>query len=80
MDLERDEQRRGLDSAEAAPSLFSDRGPRVFLVSNPLMAFSGGQECPLVEGDVQHLLSAMTGRKQALADLSGDGVNVLRGR
>jgi hypothetical protein len=35
---------------------------------------------PLVEGDVQHLLSAMTGRKQALADLSGDGVNVLRGR
>ncbi len=56
MDLERDEQRRGLASVDETPSLFSDRGPRVFLVSNPLMAFSGGQECPLVEGDVLQLV------------------------
>ena len=35
---------------------------------------------PLVEGGVQHLLSAMTGRKPALAGLSGDGVEVLRAR
>jgi uncharacterized protein (TIGR03083 family) len=35
---------------------------------------------PLVEGDVQHLLSAMTGRTQALASLRGEGVEMLRGR
>lgn len=72
MDLERDEQRRGLGSAEESPSLFSDRGPRVFLVSNPLMAYSGGQECPLVEGDVLQLvdrpsMSAETAEVKVLA-------------
>lgn len=35
---------------------------------------------PLVEGDVQHLIAAMTGRKSALSGLSGEGVATLRGR
>ena len=35
---------------------------------------------PAVEGDAQHLLAAMTGRRQALSALSGDGVAVLQGR
>ena len=60
-----DEVRRQMDQAQAdqaasqdygqvsaPPPLFSDRGPRVFLVSNGLMAYVDNQECPLVEGDV----------------------------
>ncbi len=39
----------------APPPLFSDRGPRVFLVSDSLMGYSGNQECPLAEGDVLQL-------------------------
>jgi uncharacterized protein (TIGR03083 family) len=35
---------------------------------------------PEVQGDAQHLLSAMTGRRRALDSLSGDGVDVLRSR
>ena len=35
---------------------------------------------PLVEGDAQHLLSAMTGRRGALDALTGAGVAVLAGR
>ncbi len=35
---------------------------------------------PFVEGKAQHLLSAMTGRRAALDDLTGDGVEELRGR
>ena len=35
---------------------------------------------PHVEGPAMSLLLAMTGRKQALDDLSGDGVETLRGR
>jgi len=35
---------------------------------------------PVVEGPAMSLLLAMTGRKQALADLSGDGVEQLRSR
>jgi hypothetical protein len=35
---------------------------------------------PLVEGDVQHLLSAMTGRAAALAGLLGDGVEIMASR
>jgi uncharacterized protein (TIGR03083 family) len=35
---------------------------------------------PLVTGPILALLMAMTGRKVALEDLSGDGVTVLRGR
>jgi uncharacterized protein (TIGR03083 family) len=35
---------------------------------------------PLVSGPVLALVMAMTGRKVALDDLSGDGVTVLRGR
>lgn len=35
---------------------------------------------PVVEGNAKHLLSAMTGRKQALDSLTGDGVDVMRSR
>src|SRR3954452_17531377 len=35
---------------------------------------------PVVEGPAMSLLQAMTGRKPALDDLSGDGVETLRGR
>jgi uncharacterized protein (TIGR03083 family) len=35
---------------------------------------------PVVEGDAQHLLSAMTGRREACAALTGAGVDVLRSR
>ncbi len=37
-------------------------------------------EGPVVEGPAQHLALAMTGREAALDHLSGDGVDVLRGR
>lgn len=37
-------------------------------------------EGPLVEGDAVHLLSAMTGRKAPLDDLTGDGVEMMRSR
>ncbi len=60
-----DEVRRQMDQAQAdraasqdtgqvfaPPPIFSDNGPRVFLVSSSLMGYSGNQECPLVEGDV----------------------------
>jgi hypothetical protein len=39
----------------APPPLFTRNGPRVFLVSNGLLAYAGNQECPLVEGDVLQL-------------------------
>jgi uncharacterized protein (TIGR03083 family) len=35
---------------------------------------------PLVEGDAQHLLAAMTGRRQAIDNLTGEGVATLRSR
>jgi len=35
---------------------------------------------PLVEGPAMSLLQAMTGRKQVLADLTGEGVDILRAR
>ena len=35
---------------------------------------------PLVTGPILALVMAMTGRKVALDDVSGDGVTVLRGR
>jgi hypothetical protein len=35
---------------------------------------------PLVEGDAKHLLSAMTGRRAVLDDLTGEGVEIMRGR
>jgi uncharacterized protein (TIGR03083 family) len=37
-------------------------------------------EGPGVRGDAKHLLSAMAGRKAAIAGLDGDGVEALRGR
>jgi len=72
MDLEREEQRRGSAYVDESPSLFSERGPRVFVVAGPTMAFSGGQECPLVEGDVLQLVdrpspSASTAEVKVLA-------------
>jgi hypothetical protein len=35
---------------------------------------------PTVEGPLQSLVLAMTGRKQSLPDLTGDGVGVLESR
>lgn len=55
MDLERAERDARDDRDDATPALFSERGPRVFVVSNPLMASSDGQECALSEGDVLEL-------------------------
>jgi hypothetical protein len=58
MELERQYQAENRDygPSNAAPALFSENGPRVFLVSSNLLAHSGGQECPLVEGDVLQLV------------------------
>jgi hypothetical protein len=58
MDQERADQAayQGASQISGPPPLFSDRGPRVFLVSNNVMAFAGNQECPLVEGDVIQLV------------------------
>ena len=36
----------------APPPIFSESGPKVFLVSSSLTAYAGNQECPLAEGDV----------------------------
>jgi hypothetical protein len=58
MEQEREYQADARDSEQpATPALFTDRGPRVFLVSSNLMAYSGNQECALVEGDVLQLLA-----------------------
>lgn len=58
MEQERQYQAESRDygPSSAAPALFSDNGPKVFLVSSNLMAHSGSQECALVEGDVLQLL------------------------
>ena len=52
------EQNRSGDPglASAPPALFSAQGPKVFMVSGDVMANSGNQECPLVEGDVLQLV------------------------
>jgi hypothetical protein len=56
------EVRRQMEQAQAdqaaqnaPPPIFSRNGPKVFLVSNSLLAYAGNQECPLVEGDVLQL-------------------------
>ena len=40
----------------APPPIFSDRGPRIFLVSNDLTAYSRNGEVPLIQGDVIRLV------------------------
>ena len=54
---ERNELRAGLDEEDMAapPPLFTNEGPRVFLVSNPVIGYSGNQECGLKQGDVIQL-------------------------
>ena len=68
MEMERESQAGGYDSgqASATPDLFSSKGPRVFLVSGTVMAYSGNRECPLVEGDVLQLI----GRPSPSAELA----------
>jgi hypothetical protein len=56
MDQERADQAAGDRQLSAPPALFSDKGPRVFLVSSDVYAYSGNQECPLAQGDVLQLL------------------------
>ena len=53
-------------AVNTAPDLFSSKGPRVFMVSNTVMAYSGNQECPLVEGDVLQLV----GRPSTSAEMA----------
>jgi hypothetical protein len=58
MDQEQADQAayQGTGQVSAPPPLFSDRGPRVFLVATPVTGYAGGQECPLGEGDVLGLV------------------------
>ena len=58
MDQERADQAAAQAGGQvsAPPPIFSDRGPRIFLVSNDLVAYSGNQEVPLLQGDVIQLL------------------------
>jgi hypothetical protein len=83
MDREREDRERGRDlgAGDAAPALFSGRGPRVFLVASPVMADAGRQDCPLVEGDVLQLLGTPS-RSSEWADvkiLSSRGGSCARG-
>jgi hypothetical protein len=57
MDQERADQAASQSGAPMAgpPPLFSDRGPRIFLVNSYVMAYNGNQECSLGEGDVLQL-------------------------
>lgn len=67
MEQEREYQGNSASEAvNAAPDLFSSKGPRVFMVSNTVMAYSGNQECPLVEGDVLQLV----GRPSTSAEMA----------
>ena len=58
MEREREAQVLGRDDTQPdpQPSIFTDRGPRVFLVANNVLAYAGGQDCALMEGDVLQLL------------------------
>jgi hypothetical protein len=40
----------------APPPIFAADGPRIFLVSTGVLAYSGNQECPLTEGNVLKLV------------------------
>jgi hypothetical protein len=51
-----DQATQNASQPAGAPPLFSRNGPKVFLVSNSLLAYAGNQECPLVEGDVLQLV------------------------
>lgn len=46
--------RAGAPPAEK-PALFAENGPKVFLVSENLFAYSGERDCPLIQGDVLRL-------------------------
>ncbi len=48
---------QGNDSAAPTPSLFTDKGPRVFLVSEGLMDSSENKECSVGAGSVLQLLA-----------------------
>lgn len=49
-------QYRRTGEPDGQPTLFSENGPKVFLVASSVFAYSGDRECPLVEGDVLQLL------------------------
>ena len=51
-----DQASQNAGQTSAPPPIFSRNGPKVFLVSNGLMAYAGNRECPLVEGDVLQLV------------------------
>jgi hypothetical protein len=76
-----DQERDNRDAGEAAPALFSNQGPRVFLVSGDVMAYAGNRECPLQDGDVLQLASRpMPGAEWAdLRILSTRGAGCPRG-
>jgi len=46
---------QGMDQVLAPPPIFSERGPRVFIVSEGVIGYGGDQEYPLMEGDVLQL-------------------------
>jgi hypothetical protein len=83
MDQAQADQAAAQDSgqAAAAPAIFSDRGPRVFLVSGSLMGYAGNQECPLVDGDVLQLAAtpAMGAEWADVKVLSSRGSSCPRG-
>ena len=58
LDQERAEQ-QNMNSMQASgpPPIFSGNGPHVFVVANSLDVDSGGQTCPVTEGDVLQLNS-----------------------
>jgi hypothetical protein len=58
MEQEQADQEAGESGAPVSgpPSLFSSRGPRVFVVVGDVLGLSGNQECPLGDGDVLQLL------------------------
>ncbi len=84
-----EEVRRQMDQAQAdqaaqvsaPPPLFSSRGPRVFLVSDSLMGYSGNRECPLAEGDVLQLVEtpALGAEWAEVRVLSSRGSNCPKG-
>jgi uncharacterized protein (TIGR03083 family) len=76
------------DRAEVSLTFLSGKSPRGFVTKDRLaglalsatdLPFSSGSGAP-VTGPAEALLLALTGRPDALADLSGDGVALLRAR
>ncbi len=50
-----DEARPDPAAVSGPPAIFTARGPRIFVVSGGVMAYSGSEECSLVDGDVLQL-------------------------